>query len=173
MVMQALSKIFGSRNDRQLKRMNKVVQQINALEEQIEQLSAVELADQQKVFRERMQAGESLDDILPESALELYLDETSAAIAGYRGLLVKTQVDTGRGYSYRLLLVGFDGAIHKQIALGTQTDCDCSASAALNKLVALSSWPVATSGPAHMAKPAAVWYFSPSSRSRVLTCMAL
>ncbi len=73
-----------------------------------------------------------LEPILPESSLELFLDEQAPAVAGLGGMLVKTQADTGRGYSHHLLLLGFDGIVHKLIPLGTETDCDCSAAAALN-----------------------------------------
>ncbi len=67
-----------------------------------------------------------LEDILPESSLELFLDENAAALAGYDGMLVRTQADTGRGYGYHLLLLGFDGIVHRLIPLGTVTNCECS-----------------------------------------------
>ncbi len=67
MVVKALSKIFGSKNDRELKRMTKVVQQINALEEDIEKLSEDELKGQRARFKERVEQGESLDALLPEA----------------------------------------------------------------------------------------------------------
>ena len=73
-----------------------------------------------------------LEGILPESALELYLDHEASVVAGLGGMLVKTQADTGRGYSYHLLLLGFDGAVHKLIPLGSKADCDCSAAVPLN-----------------------------------------
>ena len=68
-----------------------------------------------------------LESVLPESALELYLDRDAPAVAGYSGMLVKTQADTGRGYSHHLLLLGFDGAVHKLIPLGSNSACDCAA----------------------------------------------
>lgn len=67
MVVRVLSKIFGSKNDRELKRMGKVVQQINALEEQIEQLSEAELKAQRTKLAERLEGGETLESILPEA----------------------------------------------------------------------------------------------------------
>lgn len=73
-----------------------------------------------------------LERILPESSLELFFDAKAAAIAGLGGMLVKTQADTGRGYSYHLLLLGFDGIVHKLIPLGTEANCDCGAFAPLN-----------------------------------------
>ncbi len=66
MVLQALSKIFGSKNDRELKRMGRVVQQIAELEPNYQELSDAELAEQRNRFKERLDAGETLDDLLPE-----------------------------------------------------------------------------------------------------------
>lgn len=67
MVLQALSKIFGSKNERQLKRMNKIVQRINALEEETSSLSAEDLFRRRDVFSNRLNNGETLEDILPEA----------------------------------------------------------------------------------------------------------
>ena len=67
MVMQALSKIFGTKNDRELKRVNKIVKRINELEEDIEKLSDEELKGQRDKFRAELESGKSLDDILPEA----------------------------------------------------------------------------------------------------------
>ncbi len=73
-----------------------------------------------------------LKGILPESVLELFLDTSAPALKKFAGMLVKTQVDTGRGYSPQLLLIGFDGYLHKLIPLGSENDCDCSSNKALN-----------------------------------------
>ena len=73
-----------------------------------------------------------LADLFPESELELYRKTDSPAIADLAGMLVKTQVNTDRGYSYQLLLVGFDGKVHKMIPLGSDDVCDCSATNPLN-----------------------------------------
>ncbi len=67
MVTKVLSKIFGSRNERLLKRLNKTVAQINALEEQISGLSDAELRAKTDEFKQRLEKGESLDDLLPEA----------------------------------------------------------------------------------------------------------
>ncbi len=61
------TKIFGSSNDRRLKSFNARVAPINALEPQFEALSDEELRGKTKEFRERLAAGETLDDILPEA----------------------------------------------------------------------------------------------------------
>ena len=67
MVMQTLSKVFGSKNDRELKRMGKVVARINSLEEEIEKLDDAAIKARKQEFRNRIEAGESLEDILPEA----------------------------------------------------------------------------------------------------------
>jgi preprotein translocase subunit SecA len=67
MVLQVLSKIFGSKNDRELKRMQKIAAQINAFEEPIEAFTPEALAGQRDKLAERLVAGESLDDLLPEA----------------------------------------------------------------------------------------------------------
>ncbi|ARN74727.1 preprotein translocase subunit SecA [Oceanicoccus sagamiensis] len=60
-------KIFGSKNDRVLKRMGKTVQQINAFEEVISGLSDEALTAKTDEFKQRMEQGESLDQLLPEA----------------------------------------------------------------------------------------------------------
>ncbi|MEH6558651.1 MAG: preprotein translocase subunit SecA [Oceanicoccus sp.] len=60
-------KIFGSKNDRELKRMGKTVQQINAFEETISALDDDQLKAKTTDFRERIKQGESLDQLLPEA----------------------------------------------------------------------------------------------------------
>ena len=67
MINSALKKVFGTRNDRELKRMRKVVRQINALEEGMQALDDEALAAKTGEFRERLNAGETLDKILPEA----------------------------------------------------------------------------------------------------------
>ena len=59
--------IFGSRNDRVLRRIKKTVKKINALEEDMQALDNDALRARTQEFRDRYQAGESLDDLLPEA----------------------------------------------------------------------------------------------------------
>jgi len=59
--------VFGSKNDRELKRMGKVVLKINALEPQMEALSDEDLKAKTQEFRERYEKGETLDQLLPEA----------------------------------------------------------------------------------------------------------
>jgi len=67
MVLQVLSKVFGSKNERELKRMRKTVLRVNMLEDDIEKLSAEALIGQREKLKSRLEAGESLEDILPEA----------------------------------------------------------------------------------------------------------
>jgi preprotein translocase subunit SecA len=67
MATNILTKIFGSRNDRLLKTYRKTVSQINALEASLEAVSDDELKGKTLAFRARIQAGETLDAILPEA----------------------------------------------------------------------------------------------------------
>lgn len=67
MLNTLLKKIFGSRNERTLRRMEKTVLAINALEPVIKALSDSELSAKTDEFRKRHQGGESLDALLPEA----------------------------------------------------------------------------------------------------------
>ncbi|MAC34446.1 MAG: preprotein translocase subunit SecA [Haliea sp.] len=67
MITNAMKKIFGTRNERELKRLRKVVRQINALADEIKALDDTALAAKSDEFRQRLEQGESLDRILPEA----------------------------------------------------------------------------------------------------------
>lgn len=65
--MGLLKAIFGTKNDREVKRMRKTVEKINALEPQYEKLSDEELKGKTEEFKKRLAEGETLDDILVEA----------------------------------------------------------------------------------------------------------
>jgi preprotein translocase subunit SecA len=67
MLPKLLTQIFGSRNDRLLKQYRQVVQKINALEPQFEALDDAALRAKTDEFRQRLQSGSTLDDLLPEA----------------------------------------------------------------------------------------------------------
>ena len=67
MVSKFFSKIFGSRNERVLKKLRKVVEQISAVEADIEKLDDAGLQAKTDEFRQQLKDGKSLDDILPEA----------------------------------------------------------------------------------------------------------
>jgi preprotein translocase subunit SecA len=67
MFVKLMTKMFGSRNDRLIKQMNKEVMKINALEPVMEALSDEELKAKTAEFKERLSKEESLSSILPEA----------------------------------------------------------------------------------------------------------
>jgi len=67
MIGTLLSKVFGTKNERELKRLWPLVERVNSFEAQTAGLSDTHLRDATGEFRRRLEAGESLDDILPEA----------------------------------------------------------------------------------------------------------
>jgi len=67
MFSRLVSGLFGSKNDRELKRMRQIVARINALEAETDALSDAELKARTAEFQRRFQAGETLDALLPEA----------------------------------------------------------------------------------------------------------
>ena len=67
MIGKALTKVFGSKNDREVKSLRKVIAQINALEASIQPLSDIRLQEKTTEFKKRYADGETLDDLLPEA----------------------------------------------------------------------------------------------------------
>lgn len=67
MISSLVRKIFGSRNDRLLKQYNKIVTDINALEEKFIALSLADLQQAHATLKQRYQQGTKLEELLPES----------------------------------------------------------------------------------------------------------
>src|SRR5277367_5289448 len=67
MVDAVLAKIFGTRNEREVKAMRPVIAAINDLESSIQQLSDIDLAAKTIEFKEKLARGASLDDLLIEA----------------------------------------------------------------------------------------------------------
>lgn len=67
MLQKFAKRLFGSSNDRFIKTLDKTVPQINSFEESLEPLSDDELKAKTEEFKDRLGAGETLDDILPEA----------------------------------------------------------------------------------------------------------
>ncbi|HTA67179.1 MAG TPA: preprotein translocase subunit SecA [Bryobacteraceae bacterium] len=67
MIDQVLAKIFGTKNEREVKRIRPIVAAINDLEPAMQQLSDAELSQKTVEFKQRVANGESLDDLLIES----------------------------------------------------------------------------------------------------------
>ncbi|WP_409308164.1 preprotein translocase subunit SecA [Pectobacterium sp. B1J-3] len=82
MALNILTKIFGSRNDRTLRRMRKNVDVINRLEPEMEKLSDEELKAKTLEFRARLEKGETLENLLPEAFA--VVRESSKRVFGMR-----------------------------------------------------------------------------------------
>ena len=65
--MGLMEKIFGDLNAKEVKKVEKIVDRIEAYDEAMQALSDQELRGKTAEFRERLAAGETLDDILPEA----------------------------------------------------------------------------------------------------------
>ena len=82
MISRVLTAVFGSSNDRTLKRLRKIVAKINKLEPAFEQLSDEQLQAKTTEFKERLSAGETLQAILPEAFATVR--EASKRVMGMR-----------------------------------------------------------------------------------------
>jgi len=82
MISGLLKKIFGTKNDREIKALTKEVEKINALESEYEKLSDEELKNKTNIFKERLQNGETLNDILVEAFATVR--EASKRVLGLR-----------------------------------------------------------------------------------------
>ncbi|MBW2206799.1 MAG: preprotein translocase subunit SecA [Deltaproteobacteria bacterium] len=67
MIGKFVKELFGSKNERELKRMAPLVEAINGLEPGFQKLSDTELLAKTDEFKERLSKGETLDDLLPEA----------------------------------------------------------------------------------------------------------
>ena len=77
-----LKKIFGDNNEKEIKRMMEYVEKINELEPSLEELSDASLVAKTAYFKERIENGESLEDILPEAFA--VVREASRRVLGMR-----------------------------------------------------------------------------------------
>ncbi len=62
-----LARIFGSKNQREIKKLNKIVKKINAFEPDLQALNDTQLQAKTAEFRDRLEKGENLDNLLPEA----------------------------------------------------------------------------------------------------------
>lgn len=67
MIINLLKALFGTRNERQLKRISKIVEDVNNFESSVSELSDEELKEKTSEFKKRYSEGESLESILPEA----------------------------------------------------------------------------------------------------------
>ena len=80
--MGFLSKIFKSYSEKEVQRVMPIVEKINNLEPEIEKLTDAELKAKTDEFKQRLQKGETLDDILPEAFATVR--EASKRVLGMR-----------------------------------------------------------------------------------------
>ncbi len=67
MIGNIVAKVFGTKHDREVKKLQPLVDRINSLESEIKALSDAELKAKTPEFKERLERGESLDELLPEA----------------------------------------------------------------------------------------------------------
>ena len=65
--MSVISKVFGTRSEREVKRISKLVDKIEALRPDMQKLSDEELKGKTREYKNRLAEGETLDDLLPEA----------------------------------------------------------------------------------------------------------
>ena len=65
--MGALTKIFGTHSERELKRIYPLVDKVESYRDSMQKLSDEELRNKTKEYKERLEKGETLDDLLPEA----------------------------------------------------------------------------------------------------------
>jgi len=121
MLSKLAKSIFGSSNDRELRKMRKIVDQINQLEPELQALSSDQLQDKTSEFKQRINLGESLDDILPEAFATVR--ETARRVLGMRHFDVQmiggivlhqgkiTEMRTGEGKTLVATLAAYLNAL--------------------------------------------------------------
>ena len=82
MLLNFFTRIFGTNNDRILKKLQPLIDSINGLEPQMQELSDTDLAHKTVEFKERLAQGETLDDLLPEAFAAVR--ESSVRVLGMR-----------------------------------------------------------------------------------------
>ena len=80
--MGLISKVFGTYSEREVKRVKPIVDKINSLEDEISKLSDTDLKAKTEEFKKRLNNGETLDDILPETFA--VVREASKRVLGMR-----------------------------------------------------------------------------------------
>ncbi len=124
MLNALFTKIFGSRNERNIKKMGRVVDQVNAFEETLSVLSDEALKAKTNEFRQRFTDGVSLDDLLPEAfavvreasvrtlGLRHYDVQLIGGIVLHEGMI--SEMKTGEGKTLMATLAGYLNALSGQ-----------------------------------------------------------
>ena len=82
-----IKKIFGDSNEREIKRLGKIVDRIEELEPFMQNMSDSQLRGKTEEFKRRLKEGETLDDILPEAFA--VVREASKRVLGMRHFRVQ------------------------------------------------------------------------------------
>jgi preprotein translocase subunit SecA len=121
MIKYFVNKIFGTRNERELKKLNPIINKINSLEKDIKGLSDEDLKKQTNLFREQLKSGKKEDDILPQAFA--VVREASVRTLGMRhfdvqllgGIILHqgriSEMKTGEGKTLVATLAGYLNAI--------------------------------------------------------------
>nr|WP_321403832.1 preprotein translocase subunit SecA [uncultured Desulfobacter sp.] len=108
MVLTLLTKLFGSSNDRILKKIQPIIDQINEFEPQMQTLSDTQIGEKTTEFKDRLTNGQTLDDILPEAfalvreasvrtlGLRHYDVQLIGGIALHRGTIAEMKTGEGK-----------------------------------------------------------------------------
>ena len=121
-----LQKIFGSRNDRQVKRMRNDVKKINALEADMQALTDAQLNGKTTEFRDRIEAGENIDNLLFEAfavvreasvrtlGLRHYDEQLMGGIVLHQGKIAEMRTGEGKTLVATLpsYLNALEGSVH-------------------------------------------------------------
>ncbi|MFB9217622.1 preprotein translocase subunit SecA [Vibrio sinaloensis] len=132
MITKLLTKVIGSRNDRTLRRLRKIVKEINNYEPTFEALSDEELKAKTVEFRQRLEQGENLDKILPEAFATVR--EASKRVYGMRhfdvqligGMVLNSgqiaEMRTGEGKTLTATLPAYLNALKGAVHVVTVND---------------------------------------------------
>ncbi len=108
MFQRVIKKVFGTKHQRQVKKIQPIVERINSLEKGLEALSNDDLKARTNLFREQLDNGASLDDILPEAyatvreaskrslGLRHYDVQMIGAVAMHRGMILEMRTGEGK-----------------------------------------------------------------------------
>ena len=116
MISSLIAKVFGTANDRRLRTLRPIVGRINDLEQQTMALSDAELGAKTNEFRQQLQQGRSLDDILPEAFAVVreaarrtlgqrhYDVQLMGGLALYKGMIAEMKTGEGKTLTATLAL---------------------------------------------------------------------
>jgi preprotein translocase subunit SecA len=145
MITKLLTKVIGSRNDRTLRRLRKIVKEINNYEPTFEAFSDEELKAKTAEFRQRLEQGETLDKLLPEAFATVR--EASKRVYGMRhfdvqligGMVLNAgqiaEMRTGEGKTLTATLPAYLNALKGAVHVVTVNDYLAKRDAETNRIL--------------------------------------